>query len=406
MSKNIWIINQYLTTPELNGDGYRHYYLAKEFEKKGFDTTLITSSFSHVPSKDIRFKGFFKIFDNEVRTLVIKGNRFVHSKGIHRILSWLIFCGLLFFIPKKKLPKPDYIIVSSMSLLPVLNVIYYFRKKYPDAKFIMEIRDIWPMTIVELGGYSEKNVFVRFLAWVEKLGYSRADHIVSVLVNANKHIKNVLGHSKFEYSWISNGYHLETSNRTEKINQYLDNNIPKNKFIVGYAGTLGKANSLHYLVHAMQDIPDNVCVCILGFGNERQNLMEMDITKRVIFLDKVPKSQVFPFLQRCDLLYIGLNKVKLFDYGISPQKIFDYMNASRPILLSGEFLDNPVATGKCGFVIPAENIDAIKKSIVSISQMDKRELSILGNSGKDYLIKNFTYDKLAQKYISEVFLNN
>ena len=364
---------------------------------------MITSSFSHVPSKDISFKGLFKIFDNDVRTLVVKGNRFANSKGIPRILSWLIFCGLLFFIPKKKLPAPDYIVVSSMSLLPVLNVVYYFKKKYPKAKFILEIRDIWPLTIVELGRYSEKNVFVRFLAWVEKLGYNRADHIVSVLVNANKHIKSVLRHDKFEYSWISNGYNLETLKSEEKINEYLDNKIPKNKFIIGYAGTLGKANSLDYLVRAMQDLPDNICACFLGFGNERQNLMDMDIAKRVIFLDKVPKSQVLPFLQRCNLLYIGLNKVKLFDYGISPQKIFDYMNASRPILLSGEFLDNPISKGKCGFVIPAENSDAIQKSIIAISQMDKTELDKLGNTGREYLMNNFTYDKLAQKYISEVF---
>lgn len=403
MSKNIWIINQYLTTPELNGDGYRHYYLAKEFEKKGYDITLITSSFSHVPSKNISFKGLFKILDNDVRTLVVKGNRFTNSKGVPRILSWLIFCGLLFFIPIKKLPKPDYIVVSSMSILPVLNVVYYFKKKFPKTKFILEIRDIWPLTLVELGGYSDRNVFVKFLAWVEKLGYRSADHIVSVLVNADKHIENVLGRNDFKYSWISNGYNLETLKGEEKIGDYLDGNIPKDKFVIGYAGTLGKANALDYLVNAVQDIPDNICLCILGSGNEKENLKCLDNSKKVVFLDKVPKSQVLPFLKRCNLLYIGLHNVKLFDFGISPQKIFDYMNAARPILLAGEFLDNPVSKGKCGFVIPSENTEKLRESIISISQMDKAKLDKLGSIGKEYLLENFTYDILAKKYISEVF---
>ncbi len=403
MSKNIWIINQYLTTPELNGDGYRHYYLAKEFEKKGYDITLITSSFSHVPSKNISFKGLFKILDNDVRTLVVKGNRFTNSKGVPRILSWLIFCGLLFFIPIKKLPKPDYIVVSSMSILPVLNVVYYFKKKFPKAKFILEIRDIWPLTLVELGGYSDRNVFVRFLAWVEKLGYRRADHIVSVLVNADKHIENVLGRNDFKYSWISNGYNLEKLKNKEKISDYLDRNIPKNKFVIGYAGTLGKANAMEYVIQAMNSVPKNICLCLLGSGNEKEKLMGITTSDNIVFLDKVPKSQVLPFLKACDLLYLGWYNSKIYNYGISAQKTFDYMFAGKPILMSGEFLDNPISRGKCGFVIPAENSKRIRESIISISQMDKAKLDKLGSIGKEYLLENFTYDILAKKYISEVF---
>tara|TARA_R110002049_G_scaffold116881_1_gene269716 strand:- start:3438 stop:4649 length:1212 start_codon:yes stop_codon:yes gene_type:complete len=403
MSKNIWIINQYLTTPELNGDGYRHYYLAKEFEKNGFDTTLITSSFSHVPGKDVSFKGFFKIFDNDIRTLVIKGNRFTNSKGAYRILSWLVFCGLLFFIPKKKLPKPDYIVVSSMSLLPILNVLYYFKKNYPDAKFILEIRDIWPLTIVELGGYSKKNIFVKFLAWVEKLGYSRADHIVSVLKNADLHIGKILGHKNFNYSWISNGYNLANLKTEKQNNSYLINSVPKNKFIIGYAGTLGKANAMDYIIEAMKYMPNNVCLCILGGGNEKENLMKMATSNNIIFMDKIPKNQVSTFLEACDLLYIGWHNSKIYNYGTSAQKTFDYMFASKPILMSGEFLDNPITMGKCGFVIPAENCEQIREALISISLMDKAELELLGITGKKYLLDNFTYDKLAQKYITNVF---
>ena len=62
-----------------------------------------------------------------------------------------------------------------------------------------------------------------------------------------------------------------------------------------------------------------------------------------------------------------------------------------------------ILAGKCGFVIPAENSDKIKEAIISISLMDKTSLDLLGNTGREYLMGNFTYDKLAQKYISEVF---
>lgn len=105
--KSVWLINQYLCTPELNGDGHRHSFLAEEFSKKGYNVTLITSSFSHVPYRNNEFNGLFKVLDNNIRTVLIKGNKYKGTQGVSRVLSWLIFCFLLFFIPLKKIPKPD-----------------------------------------------------------------------------------------------------------------------------------------------------------------------------------------------------------------------------------------------------------------------------------------------------------
>src|SRR5690606_37060250 len=146
MKKSIWIINQYLTTPELNGESHRHSSLADEFTSKGYDVTLITSSFSHFQYRHNKINGLFKLVRNHpLRTLLIKGNKYKSTTGINRMFSWVVFCFLLFFIPTKKLPRPDIIIVSSLSLFPILNVVYFFKKKYKNVKFVLEIRDIWPL---------------------------------------------------------------------------------------------------------------------------------------------------------------------------------------------------------------------------------------------------------------------
>ena len=370
MPKNIWIINQYLTTPELNGDGYRHSYLADHFTKKGYDVTLITSSFSHQPKKNIVFKGLYKIIEKEYKILLVKGNRFKNSKGLPRIFSWLLFCFLLFFIPKRKLSKPDIILVSSMSLLPVLNVVYYFKKRYPKVKFVFETRDIWPLTIIELGGYSHKNVFIKFLAWIEKLGYNKADHLVSVLIHADKHIKKVLGHNNFKFTWISNGFNIDPQVQSAPLNPATLNQIPENKFIIGYAGTLGKANAMEYIIESMNLLTNDVCLCILGSGNEKVKLMNLSTSNNVVFMDKIPKSEVLPFLQRCDVLYLGWHNSKIYNYGISAQKIYEYMFSGRPILMSGNFLDNPVSLANCGIVVTAEDTLEIQNAIIEIIKRD------------------------------------
>ena len=98
---------------------------------------------------------------------------------------------------------------------------------------------------------------------------------------------------------------MDTSKKEEQIGKYLDIMVPKDKFIVGYAGTLGKANAMEFVIQAMNNVPKNICLCLLGSGNEKENLIEMANSDNIVFLDKVPKSQVLPFLKACDLLYLG-----------------------------------------------------------------------------------------------------
>ncbi|MFD0964598.1 glycosyltransferase family 4 protein [Pseudofulvibacter geojedonensis] len=399
MSKNIWLINQYLCTPELNGDGHRHSFLAEEFIKNGYDVTLITSSFSHVPKRENKFKGLFKITGSNIRTLLIKGNIYKETQGVARILSWLLFCFLLFFIPTKKLPKPDVIIVSSNSLLPILNVVFFFKRKFKGVKFILEIRDVWPLSLIELGSFSTKNIFIRFLAWVEKLGYKHADHIVSLLIDVDKHVEKILKSKDFNYTWISNGYQIEDESYYQPLPERIKNKIPKDKFVVGYAGSLGIANAMEFVIDAVKDNPD-VCLCILGNGNEALNLRQLAKDhNNIIFFDRIPKNQVNSFLKECDLLYFASRNLKLYELGISANKTFDYMYAERPILLSAPTKNNIVDIANCGKVIPAESIDDIRKSLVEFKKHSVRKRKELGNNGKEYLLKYFTYDKLAKIFI-------
>ncbi len=401
-SKSVWLINQYLCTSELNDDGHRHSFLAEKFIKKGYEVTLITSSFSHVPHRENNFKGLFKVLNGDIRTLLIKGNKYKSTQGVSRVLSWLIFCFLLFFIPTKKIPKPDVIIVSSNSLLPILNVVFYFKRKFKGVKFILEIRDIWPLSLVELGGFSAKNPMIKLLAWVEKLGYQKADHIVSLLIDCNKHIKQIIPNQKFNYTWVSNGYQLEEDAYYQSISEAMQAKIPEGKFIIGYAGSLGKANAMEYLIDAVKEIKESdVYLCIVGNGDEKQNLIKRASgVKNILFFDKIAKKQVVSFLKKCDLLYFASKESILYSYGISANKTFDYMYAKKPILLSAPVVNSAVDEGNCGVVIAPENSEAISNQILKFKSMTIAERTKYGKNGKEYLLNNLTYEKLANKFIT------
>jgi len=399
--KSIWLINQYLCTPELNGDGHRHSYLAEEWIKKGYDVTLITSSYSHVPLRENKIKGVFELREGKIRTLLIKGNKYSSTQGVSRIASWLIFCFLLFFIPTKKIPKPDIIIVSSNSLLPILNVVWQYKKKFREAKFLLEIRDIWPLTLVEVGNFSANNIFIRILAWIEKLGYQKADFIVSLLKDTDDHIEKVLEDDNFKYEWISNGYKLQDDSYYEEIPQSITNKIPNDKFVVGYAGSLGRANAMEYIIESFKQLDaKKFALCILGIGDEMNNLKQKAHgLDNIIFLGKVKKSEVLSFLKKCDLLYLGVRDLNLYRYGISMNKTFDYLYAQKPVLLSSPVKNSIVKLAKCGVEVIPEKPDILRKEIMNFEQMDIPERVDMGKRGKEYLLNNFTYQKLAEKYI-------
>ncbi len=410
MGKNIWIINQYITSPDIDNDGYRHYYIAKHLEKKEkYNTLLITSSFSHAPYRHNKFRGLYKFFDKGVNTLVLKGNKYNKSHGKGRMLSWIIFSIVLCILPfisKKKVPKPDIIVLSSLPLLPILNILVFKKIFYPKCKFIFEIRDLWPLSAIELGNYSENNVFMKFLAYLERLAYANADTIVSVIPRADKHIKQVLGHGNFKYKWITNGYELPEENLKNNTKDIFEDKIDKDAFNIGYAGTIVIANPLDTIISVVSKLKEKkINLYVLGGGPEKERLLKLSNDyDNINFLDRVPKNDVRLFLSKMDVLFMGkgTKDTKIYNFGTSQLKTFDYFFAKKPIIQALSSDENPVTYSRSGYVIPPQDEDALKEKLLYFQRLTEEERLEYGERGFDYLLANCTYDKISRAY-GEVF---
>ena len=404
--KNIWIINQYITTPEIEGDGYRHYYIAGHLKNQGYNCTLITSSFSHAPYRHNKFRGLYKIVDKGITTLILKGNKYKKSQGIGRMISWIIFSINLFFVPfisRKKIPAPDIILLSSLPLIPVINVLLFRRLFFRKTKFIFEIRDLWPMSAIELGAYTEKNWFIKFLAYLEKLAYKKADLILSVLPRADLHIEKVLGNREFNYEWLTNGYAIPEDDQLPDLKDVLDIEINPSHFNIGYAGTLVIANPLDTIIDVVGNHEDrSVQFYILGGGPEREYLLEISNEyDNVHVLDRVPKKYVSTFLSEMDLLFMGKGKkdTLIYKYGTSQLKTFDYFYAKKPIIQALNSTENPVTYAEAGYVIEPENRDQLLEKINYFKNLDPEKREQYGIRGYEYLLLNCTYKKISDKLV-------
>lgn len=401
--KNLWIINQYIGTPLLGVDGHRHYYFAQKFKEKGLNVSLITSSFSHVPSKDFKLEKNYDIYEEPYGNLgVIQTPKYRSARGIGRIWSMVVFMLKLFFFPFDKLPKPDIVIVSSISLLPILNG-FLLRKKY-GCKLILEIRDIWPLTLIELGGFSKNNPLVMFLAYVEKIGYRHYNFITSLLPRTIDHVEAILGKRMNNFAHIPNGIFIEEKKNGKPLNELTRNLIPKDKFIIGYAGSLGVANAMESIIKAFGSIEDkDIFLCIVGDGYLKSELIKLaNNNSNIIFFDPIPKSEIESLLKHFDVLYLSWQETSLYRFGVSANKIFDYMFAAKALLMSGEIAENIVSNADCGLTTPPNDIEAIKKAILELRCKSKPDLLSMGNRGKEYVLQHNTIDGLCDKYI-EIF---
>tara|TARA_B100000768_G_scaffold54106_1_gene52606 strand:- start:3716 stop:4903 length:1188 start_codon:yes stop_codon:yes gene_type:complete len=388
--KVIWIINQYAGSP-YHGMTFRTYYLAKNFIKK-HEVNVFSASFSHVMSSppDVN-KNTTESIDGIIYHW-IKVFKYTQSKSVSRVISMFLFLFKLFFLPTSKINKPDVIIVSSISPLPIWRA-YLWSRKY-KAKLIFEVRDIWPLSLIELGGFKRSHPFVWLLQKTENFAYKNADYVVSVLPYAFDHMKNhFLDIDRFRY--IPNGI---------EIKNQVGNSIINKTFKVGYSGTIGIANALYYFIEVSKILKDeNIEFHILGSGPEKNRLMELVSSialNNVIFHDPVSKDQVPVFLQKMDALYIGWHNSNLYRFGISPNKIFDYLLAAKPIINSSGAKNKIIKDAKAGFSVEPENPQAIAEAIMKLSNLTLEERKELGRNGREYVEKHHSYEKLAQQYES------
>ena len=397
--KNIWILNQ--TAGKLDsGWGERHYYLSKYWVNEGYDVKIISGSYNHLFLKQPKIKSNWFTYENVEKGIQfcwVKVPRY-HDTGFKKFISNLVYTFKLFFLNSNKLGRPDLIIISSMPIFPIINGLF-FKKKYKIKKLIFEVRDLWPLTPIYLKGYSKKNPLIQIISWFEKLAYKKSDIIVSLLPNASEYISKI-SKDKNKFHYIPNGID-ETLVGREGLPKKIVKRIPKDKFIIGYTGTIGFANAMEYFIEASLSIEQkNIHFIIVGDGLLKKSFENsVQNANNITFIDKVKKSQVQEILKYFDVCYLGRYKSPLYLHGVSYNKYFDYMLAKKPILESSEFIKDQVELSGCGIIVPPEDKEAIINGILRFYHMKKRNRDFLGLKGYEFVKNHHDYGNLSKLYI-------
>jgi glycosyltransferase involved in cell wall biosynthesis len=268
------------------------------------------------------------------------------------------------------------------------------------------VRDLWPLSVIELGNMSPKSLFIRFLSYLEKIAYKHSDLVISVLSNAKEYMVTQ-GLEAKKFLCVPNGIDLKLLSTRKKVPTNIIKQLDTSKFIIGYAGALGIANNLYALIDAAELLKDKEGIefVLLGGGSEETKLKEYANKKKlnnIIFPGSVAREEVHNTLEYFDVCYLGLQKSALFQYGVSPTKLYDYMAVSKPILYAIDSGNHPVKDANCGIEVNSGNPKDIADAILKFYKMDEKQRRQLGINGYDTLVDNYTFDKLTEKIIENL----
>lgn len=398
----IWIMNHYAIPPSMGGL-VRHYYFSKYLQKKGHKVQIFTSSKIHNTEVNmIEGKELYKkqkvdgITYTFVKTSDYKGN------GIKRIINMLEFPIRMWRV-QRYFKKPDVIYTSSPDLFTALSGILL--AKFLKLPCVVEVRDLWPESIVEYNGMSRKNPVIQILYQLEKWIYKQADKLIFTMEGGKDYIRDK-GWDKDvnlrKVHHVNNGVDLEEFEFNKKHFQIKDNDLEDEAaFKVVYTGSVRKTNHIETLIRAVEacSSKSKIKLFLYGEGNEKEKLEEYCNKHKldnIFFRGRVEKQYIPYILSKSDLNILNYQQAKIWKYGGSQNKLFEYLASKKPVCSNVEMGHSLIKKYRCGYEKNIESCLEYAKVIKQFSSLNCKENEAFYERIES-IIQKYDYKRLTEQ---------
>lgn len=406
--RNIWYLHPYAGGPGV-GRFSRPYYLSANWQKNAVQATVFCPTFHHLLDKP-REPG--KALVGDVRYHFVQAREYTHN-GFSRLANMAEFSAAMLHQAESFAHiygEPDAIIGSSPH--PYIFLASHRIARRFGAISIFEVRDLWPLSLVELAGVNPRHPLVLATGWLEKYAYRNADFVVSLHPHNFQHMAE-RGIDATRWRYIPNGVD------TEEFSHFQPGGPAHNriltwradgKFVVLYAGALGPPNNVDILIRAAAQLrsegDDKIRILIVGRGESQSELAslidELDLRDCVGLYSQVSKPHALALMKAADAGYISLKPMPIFRHGISPNKLYDYMLAQLPIVSAIAAANDPVTEANCGITVAPGDIGMIISALRQLANLKPADREALGRNGRAYALNHHDYSKLAADY-AELF---
>lgn len=365
-------VNQYAVAPDQPG-GTRHHEMAAALRARGYDVRVVASdlnlttrSYSRRSSSDDR--GAIQEDVDGVPFTWLPAGRYDRNDW-RRALSMITFAWHVLVFLLRTVRRGDVVIGSSPQLLAAgtARVAVLLRR----GRFVLEVRDLWPESLTGVAG--RRNPTALLLRIVADSLY-RTSQAIIILAEGSREPIIRHGGRPARIVFVPNGVDLAAF--ASSIGDlppdlaWLDESPT---FV--YAGAHGPANGLDLVLDAAERLRragrGDIRILLIGDGPVKTHLQSKARLLRLgnlVFHDPVPKQQIPTILRRCTGGLMMLKDVELFRFGVSPNKLFDYLACDLPVVTNvpGE-VSRTVEDADAGVVVPPGDPDALASAMIAIA---------------------------------------
>lgn len=402
----IWLIDHYAVPPKYYPLA-RQTTFAKHLMQMGHEVLIIAASTVHNSTLNL-IEGqeeYAEQMVDGVHYVLIKCRQY-KGNGVSRFANMMEFAAKL---PKvcAQLARPDAIVSCSMTLFACAEGLK-LSKKY-GCRRIAQITDLWPESIVAYDIAGPKHPVVLWLRRLEKWIYTHADAIIFSMEGAYDYIlergweKDVPREKVF---FINNGVDLKQFDYNREYFQVDDADLQNaSLFKIVYTGAIRKANNLGRLLDIAKLVRnERVRFLVWGDGEELESLRERQKREeidKVCFKGRVEKKYV-PYITACaDMNLMHVESSPILRFGVSPNKLFDYFAAGKPILSDFACPYNPAIIYHVSDELEDLSPAGVAKEIDRMASLGGEELAGYGRRARA-AAEIYEFDVLTQKLLDVI----
>lgn len=311
--------------------------MAKHWVRAGHQVSVITGA-PNVPN-GIVYDGYSnKLVHRElidgIEVLRVWTYLAANAGFVRRIANYLSFmvAGSIAGLLAK---RPDVVIATSPQLF--CGWAGAIAAKLRRIPFVLEIRDIWPESIVAVGAMRTSPA-IKLLEWLAQRLYKAADRIVAAGNGYRRELENS-GVPSTKIDVIPNGIDSESFYPREP-----DPDVRKrwglgDDFVCAYVGTIGMAAGLDVVLRAVTVLRERgesgVRFLIVGDGAERERLQREAVSAgmaEITFTGRLDKGEIPGVLAVSNCCLIHLRRLRLFET-VLPSKLFEAAAMAKPVIL-------------------------------------------------------------------------
>jgi len=388
--------------PDINSAADLYYELSEDLKNSNHKIDVITGFPDKIYGASISQKHKYKIFLQEkingIDVLRISTLSWLSKVPMGKALRYLLMC-LLFVIRGINFKKPDVVLVYS----PPLNVGFagYLIAKIKKTPFVFNMQDIHPKGLIDLKFIKNKFI-INLLFNMEHIIYKNAKNII-VYSNGNSEYLIDKGVAKNKISVIPNWVDTKLVSPSEKMNDIRKIHMLGNKFVVTYAGTIGKAQNLEAVIESAEMLKEqkDIIFLLVGAGDTKSLLQQKVIennVSNVMFLPLQPKEQYINILRASDVCLLPLSKDTPTQ--TVPGKLPQLMACGRPIIAcvsSNGDAKKIIENVECGYCVEPGDSNGLSLSILKFYS-DRSLGKKMGENGRVEAVKEYSRSVCTKKY--------